>query len=107
LFFTTTTPLIFTTTTLLIVLFRNGEQEPLVYATSPTEIHASSLWSEDKRVPDILNDLNGNTSVVKKGNQLGTLTGVFCPTIQNIFGVILFIRMSWIVGVCGFVEVIS
>ena len=40
-----------------------------------------------------------------EGNKLGTLIGVYCPTIQNIFGVILFIRMSWIVGVCGIYEV--
>ena len=27
--------------------------------------------------------------------------GVFLPATQNIFGVILFIRLSWIVGVAG------
>ena len=32
---------------------------------------------------------------------MGTLMGVYLPTIQNIFGVILFIRLSWIVGVAG------
>ncbi|RWS05065.1 solute carrier family 12 member 4-like protein, partial [Dinothrombium tinctorium] len=32
---------------------------------------------------------------------LGTLTGVYLPCIQNIFGVILFIRMVWIVGTAG------
>ena len=36
--------------------------------------------------------------------QLGTLMGVYLPCIQNIFGVILFIRMTWIVGTCGAVE---
>ena len=35
------------------------------------------------------------------GAQLGTLMGVYLPTIQNIFGVILFIRMAWIVGCAG------
>ena len=30
--------------------------------------------------------------------------GVYLPTIQNIFGVILFIRMTWIVGTCGVIE---
>jgi potassium/chloride transporter 4/5/6 len=35
---------------------------------------------------------------------LGTLMGVFLPCIQNIFGVILFIRMTWIVGTCGVIE---
>ena len=35
---------------------------------------------------------------------MGTLMGVYLPTIQNIFGVILFIRLSWIVGVAGIAE---
>ncbi|KAG1712135.1 Solute carrier family 12 member 4 [Nymphon striatum] len=33
--------------------------------------------------------------------QMGTLMGVYLPCIQNIFGVILFIRMTWIVGTAG------
>lgn len=32
---------------------------------------------------------------------LGTLSGVYFPCVQNIFGVILFIRMVWIVGTAG------
>ena len=40
-------------------------------------------------------------STAKKGAELGTLTGVYLPCIQNIFGVILFIRMVWIVGTAG------
>ena len=32
---------------------------------------------------------------------MGTMMGVYFPTIQNIFGVILFIRMPWIVGLAG------
>ena len=30
-----------------------------------------------------------------------TLAGVYLPTIQNIFGVILFLRFTWIVGLAG------
>ncbi|XP_068218674.1 solute carrier family 12 member 4 isoform X2 [Palaemon carinicauda] len=33
--------------------------------------------------------------------KLGTVMGVYLPCIQNIFGVILFIRMPWIVGTAG------
>ncbi|CAG5105787.1 Oidioi.mRNA.OKI2018_I69.chr1.g2453.t2.cds [Oikopleura dioica] len=33
--------------------------------------------------------------------KMGTLAGVYFPTIQNIFGVILFLRFAWIVGVAG------
>lgn len=36
-----------------------------------------------------------------QATKMGTLMGVYLPTIQNIFGVILFIRLSWIVGVAG------
>ena len=33
--------------------------------------------------------------------KMGTLAGVYLPTIQNIFGVILFLRFTWIVGLAG------
>ncbi|CAG0914294.1 unnamed protein product [Notodromas monacha] len=36
--------------------------------------------------------------------KLGTLNGVFLPCVQNIFGVILFIRLAWIVGVAGWLQ---
>ncbi|XP_031632483.1 solute carrier family 12 member 4 isoform X2 [Contarinia nasturtii] len=42
--------------------------------------------------------------------RMGTLIGVFLPCIQNIFGVILFIRLTWVVGtagaICGFLIVL-
>lgn len=42
---------------------------------------------------------------------IGTLVGVFLPCIQNIFGVILFIRLTWVVGtagaICGFLIVLT
>ena len=36
--------------------------------------------------------------------QLGTVLGVYFPCIQNIFGVLLFIRLVWIVGTAGWLE---
>ncbi|XP_053401754.1 solute carrier family 12 member 4-like isoform X2 [Mercenaria mercenaria] len=36
--------------------------------------------------------------------KLGTLFGVYLPTIQNIFGVLIFIRVTWIVGMAGTIE---
>ncbi|OAF71195.1 K-Cl cotransporter 4, partial [Intoshia linei] len=41
---------------------------------------------------------------VKKIKKLGTIAGVYFPCLQNIFGVILFIRLTWIVGVAGIFE---
>ena len=35
------------------------------------------------------------------GASMGTLIGVYLPCIQNIFGVILFIRLTWVVGTAG------
>lgn len=46
-----------------------------------------------------------------KSARMGTLIGVFLPCIQNIFGVILFIRLTWVVGtagaICGFIIVLG
>uniref|UniRef100_A0A4W5KAS6 Solute carrier family 12 member 5b n=1 Tax=Hucho hucho TaxID=62062 RepID=A0A4W5KAS6_9TELE len=48
---------------------------------------------------------NGCTAVpllnVHIAPSLGTLMGVYLPCIQNIFGVILFLRMTWMVGIGG------
>ena len=35
---------------------------------------------------------------------MGTLVGVYLPTIQNIFGVLLFLRLTWIVGSAGVLQ---
>lgn len=40
----------------------------------------------------------------KGSPKLGTLAGVYFPCMQNIFGVILFIRMTWIIGTAGVVQ---
>ncbi|XP_064090333.1 solute carrier family 12 member 4-like isoform X2 [Macrobrachium nipponense] len=42
-----------------------------------------------------------DASKSKPAAKLGTVMGVYLPCIQNIFGVILFIRMPWIVGTAG------
>ena len=33
--------------------------------------------------------------------QMGTFIGVYLPCMQNILGVILFLRLTWIVGTAG------
>ncbi len=38
---------------------------------------------------------------------LGTVTGVLLPCVQNIFGIMLFIRFSWIVGSAGWLQVMK
>uniref|UniRef100_A0A672M4E7 Solute carrier family 12 member 4 n=1 Tax=Sinocyclocheilus grahami TaxID=75366 RepID=A0A672M4E7_SINGR len=39
-----------------------------------------------------------------KSPNMGTLMGVYLPCLQNIFGVILFLRLTWIVGTAGVVQ---
>uniref|UniRef100_A0A6I8Q6F0 Solute carrier family 12 member 5 n=1 Tax=Xenopus tropicalis TaxID=8364 RepID=A0A6I8Q6F0_XENTR len=36
--------------------------------------------------------------------RMGTFMGVYLPCLQNIFGVILFLRLTWVVGVGGIME---
>jgi hypothetical protein len=36
--------------------------------------------------------------------QLNTLFGVYLPCVQNIIGVIVFIRLYWVIGVSGILE---
>lgn len=37
--------------------------------------------------------------------KMGTISGVYLPTIQNILGVMMFLRLTWMVGVSGVGEV--
>lgn len=39
-----------------------------------------------------------------QGPQMGTFIGVYLPCLQNILGVILFLRLTWIVGTAGVLE---
>ena len=40
----------------------------------------------------------------KKG--LGTLEGVFTPTILTILGVVMYLRLGWVVGNVGLIETV-
>uniref|UniRef100_A0ABM5EIS4 Solute carrier family 12 member 6 isoform X2 n=1 Tax=Pogona vitticeps TaxID=103695 RepID=A0ABM5EIS4_9SAUR len=39
-----------------------------------------------------------------KTPQMGTFMGVYLPCLQNIFGVILFLRLTWVVGTAGILQ---
>uniref|UniRef100_A0A3B3IAN0 Amino acid permease/ SLC12A domain-containing protein n=1 Tax=Oryzias latipes TaxID=8090 RepID=A0A3B3IAN0_ORYLA len=40
----------------------------------------------------------------KKPSKMGTFMGVYLPCLQNIFGVILFLRLTWVVGTAGVLQ---
>ncbi|XP_013928587.1 PREDICTED: solute carrier family 12 member 5-like, partial [Thamnophis sirtalis] len=42
-----------------------------------------------------------------KATRMGTFMGVYLPCLQNIFGVILFLRLTWVVGISGILESLS
>uniref|UniRef100_A0A6Q2Y1S6 Solute carrier family 12 member 7b n=1 Tax=Esox lucius TaxID=8010 RepID=A0A6Q2Y1S6_ESOLU len=46
-------------------------------------------------------------SAKTKNPALGTLIGVYLPCLQNILGVILFLRLTWIVGTAGIMEALA
>nr|XP_046237301.1 solute carrier family 12 member 6-like isoform X6 [Scatophagus argus] len=46
----------------------------------------------------------GEKKKAGKSPQMGTLMGVYLPCLQNIFGVILFLRLTWVVGTAGVLQ---
>lgn len=87
----------------------------------PNEDHSLYLYHEEieerPRVVTLVNSLANYNAIMpsasdrdqqqqqqKKRAKLGTMIGVFLPCIQNIFGVIFFIRLTWIVGTAGAIE---
>ena len=39
-----------------------------------------------------------------QASQMGTFMGVYLPCVQNIFGVLFFIRLTWIIGTAGILQ---
>lgn len=60
----------------------------------------SSLANYSATAPPPVNP-DADPNKKKPSPKLGTLAGVYFPCMQNIFGVILFIRMTWVIGVAG------
>ncbi|KAK3528065.1 hypothetical protein QTP86_020226 [Hemibagrus guttatus] len=50
------------------------------------------------------NDYYDKNLALFESPNMGTLMGVYLPCLQNIFGVILFLRLTWIVGTAGVVQ---
>lgn len=54
--------------------------------------------------PNMTKEYNEKDKQGRPKSKLGTFMGVYLPTVQNIFGVLLFIRMAWIIGMAGLLE---
>ncbi|CAM4750181.1 unnamed protein product [Rotaria magnacalcarata] len=46
------------------------------------------------------------SAVRQSSANLGTIFGVYLPCVQNIFGVIVFIRLFWLIGIAGVLQTI-
>uniref|UniRef100_A0A8C2KZI9 Solute carrier family 12 member 7a n=1 Tax=Cyprinus carpio TaxID=7962 RepID=A0A8C2KZI9_CYPCA len=66
-----------------------------------TNITQGALEHEEAESED------GIQRVTVNGPQMGTFIGVFLPCMQNILGVILFLRLTWIVGTAGIMEALA
>uniref|UniRef100_A0AAX7TJX8 Solute carrier family 12 member 5b n=1 Tax=Astatotilapia calliptera TaxID=8154 RepID=A0AAX7TJX8_ASTCA len=75
------------------------DTSPMVSSLLSTLANYSNLPTGSKEHEEAENNEEGKKGV--SAPQLGTLMGVYLPCIQNIFGVILFLRMTWMVGIGG------
>ncbi|XP_070149293.1 solute carrier family 12 member 4 isoform X1 [Polyergus mexicanus] len=64
----------------------------------------SSLANYSNTIPAATDPDSKPAPAVGGGARMGTLIGVYLPCIQNIFGVILFIRLTWVVGTAGAIQ---
>uniref|UniRef100_A0A669B515 Solute carrier family 12 member 5b n=1 Tax=Oreochromis niloticus TaxID=8128 RepID=A0A669B515_ORENI len=74
------------------------DTSPMVSSLLSTLANYSNLPTGSKEHEEAENNEEGSRPSKKP---LGTLMGVYLPCIQNIFGVILFLRMTWMVGIGG------
>ncbi|XP_020289564.1 solute carrier family 12 member 6 isoform X5 [Pseudomyrmex gracilis] len=103
-----------------------GDGDPIVGTTNSekksgyeTNLYLYSEEMEDRpRISTLLNSLASYSNTIPAatdpdakpppaaagGARMGTLIGVYLPCIQNIFGVILFIRLTWVVGTAGAIQ---
>ncbi|KAJ8260454.1 hypothetical protein GJAV_G00182370 [Gymnothorax javanicus] len=76
------------------------DTSPMVSSLLSSLANYSNLPQGSKEHEEAENNEEARRKPVK-APRMGTLMGVYLPCLQNIFGVILFLRMTWVVGVGG------
>ncbi|KAJ8257586.1 hypothetical protein GJAV_G00187370 [Gymnothorax javanicus] len=79
------------------------DTSPMVSSLLSSLANYSNLPQGSKEHEEAENNEEARKKPVK-APAMGTLMGVYLPCLQNIFGVILFLRMTWVVGVGGVIE---
>ncbi|XP_072571801.1 solute carrier family 12 member 5 isoform X2 [Paramormyrops kingsleyae] len=76
------------------------DTSPMVSSLLSSLANYSNLPQGSKEHEEAENNEEARKKPVK-APRMGTLMGVYLPCLQNIFGVILFLRMTWLVGIGG------
>ncbi|CAJ0579474.1 unnamed protein product, partial [Mesorhabditis spiculigera] len=93
-----------------------AERVPLCEQRSPLALYEEDYNTQGQRIGNMLKSLSmyseqppcaGDAEEKPRGGamaKMGTFMGVYLPCLQNIFGVLFFIRMTWIIGCSGIVQ---
>ncbi|RXN15564.1 solute carrier family 12 member 5-like isoform X1 [Labeo rohita] len=76
---------------------------PMVSSLLSSLANYSNLTQGSKEHEEAENN-EGSRKKPVQAPRMGTLMGVYLPCLQNILGVILFLRMTWMVGIGGVIE---
>uniref|UniRef100_A0A8C1SYV9 Solute carrier family 12 member 5a n=1 Tax=Cyprinus carpio TaxID=7962 RepID=A0A8C1SYV9_CYPCA len=76
---------------------------PMVSSLLSSLANYSNLPQGSKEHEEAENN-EGSRKKPVQAPRMGTLMGVYLPCLQNILGVILFLRMTWMVGIGGVIE---
>uniref|UniRef100_A0A8C2DQF9 Solute carrier family 12 member 5a n=1 Tax=Cyprinus carpio TaxID=7962 RepID=A0A8C2DQF9_CYPCA len=87
----------------LLELFNEMDTIPMVSSLLSSLANYSNLPQGSKEHEEAENN-EGSRKKPVQAPRMGTLMGVYLPCLQNILGVILFLRMTWMVGIGGVIE---
>ncbi|XP_039591784.1 solute carrier family 12 member 5 isoform X2 [Polypterus senegalus] len=79
------------------------DTSPMVSSLLSSLANYSNLPQGSKEHEEAENNEEARKKPVK-APRMGTFMGVYLPCLQNIFGVILFLRLTWVVGIGGVME---
>ncbi|XP_058258727.1 solute carrier family 12 member 5 isoform X1 [Hemibagrus wyckioides] len=79
------------------------DTSPMVSSLLSSLANYSNLPQGSKEHEEAENN-EGSRKKPVQAPRMGTLMGVYFPCLQNILGVILFLRMTWMVGIGGVIE---
>ncbi|XP_028848597.1 solute carrier family 12 member 5b isoform X2 [Denticeps clupeoides] len=77
------------------------DTSPMVSSLLSSLANYSNLTQGSKEHEEAENNEEARKKPATQAPRMGTVMGVYLPCMQNILGVILFLRMTWLVGIGG------